>query len=158
MKKIIFAAVLLICLGLNAQTKTQRFSKNAIGLRLSDDGSFGNDGIWVEASYQRKVLTMNRIEVDLGIRNNDHYNDGYYYDNGVVKLTGLFQWVWHIDRGLNWYAGVGAGFGSYRNHARNNLPDNGGFGFVAGNIGIEYDFDFPLQVFTDFRPEVGFGD
>jgi hypothetical protein len=29
---------------------------------------------------------------------------------------------------------------------------------VAGNVGIEYDFDIPLILSLDFRPELGFGD
>ncbi|WP_317044708.1 hypothetical protein [Flavobacterium cyanobacteriorum] len=47
----------------------------------------------------------------------------------------------------------------------NNLPnwadgddDSGTFVFVAGNIGVEYNFDFPLQLSLDFRPEIYFGD
>ena len=36
--------------------------------------------------------------------------------------------------------------------------DSGTFLFVAGDIGIEYNFDFPLQLSLDFRPEVYFGD
>ena len=29
------------------------------------------------------------------------------------------------------------------------------FAFAAGNIGIEYDFDIPLLISLDFRPEFG---
>jgi hypothetical protein len=29
--------------------------------------------------------------------------------------------------------------------------------FIAGDIGIEYSFDFPLLLSLDFRPELGFG-
>jgi hypothetical protein len=25
----------------------------------------------------------------------------------------LYQWVWNIDGGFNWYAGVGGGVGNY---------------------------------------------
>ncbi|NNK72791.1 MAG: hypothetical protein HKO94_06335, partial [Flavobacteriaceae bacterium] len=29
---------------------------------------------------------------------------------------------------------------------------------AAGDIGIEYDFNIPLLISLDFRPEIGFGD
>ena len=29
--------------------------------------------------------------------------------------------------------------------------------FLAGDIGIEYNFDIPLLISLDFRPEFGFG-
>ena len=34
--------------------------------------------------------------------------------------------------------------------------DDETFFFVAGDIGIEYDFDIPLILSLDFRPEIGF--
>ena len=70
------------------------------------------------------------------------------------STAGLYQWVWNIDGGFNWYAGVGGGLGSYS-------YDNGGahyndtFAFAAGDIGLEYNFDIPLLVSLDFRPEFG---
>jgi hypothetical protein len=51
-------------------------------------------------------LGSNRLELDLGWRNrNDYKNNGY--DDNTIKLTALYQWVWNIDGGFNWYAGVG---------------------------------------------------
>ena len=32
------------------------------------------------------------------------------------------------------------------------------YALVAGDIGIEYNFDFPLQLSIDFRPEIYFTD
>ncbi|MEN8789577.1 MAG: hypothetical protein ABF295_08665, partial [Flavobacteriaceae bacterium] len=34
-------------------------------------------------------------------------------------------------------------------------PDGGLFVFAAGDIGVEYDFDIPLLLSLDFRPEIG---
>ena len=157
MKKIFLVAIILIGLAFSAQS--QNISKNAIGIRIGDNQGFG-----AEVSYQRKLSGNNRLELDLGWRNHSYYNKGhdYYYDTSAVKLVGLYQWVWNIDGGFNWYAGVGAGIGSFNN--RNNVTNNygyaehGAFGLVAGDIGIEYNFDFPLQLAVDFRPEIGFGD
>ena len=78
----------------------QSISENAIGLRLGD-----NDGFGAEVSYQKALGDNNRLEIDLGLRNNKNY-DGF-------KATGIYQWVWNIEGGFNWYAGVGGGLGNY---------------------------------------------
>lgn len=121
----------------------QDISDNAIGLRLGDSDGFG-----AEISYQRALGDNNRLEVDLGWRSGDAF-DGF-------KLAGLYQWVWVLDGDFNWYAGVGGGVGSYS--FENSAIDDETFIFAAGDIGIEYNFDFPLQLSLDFRPELGFGD
>ena len=56
---------------------------------------------------------------------------------------------------MHWYAGVGGGVGSW-SFDNNSNSDNGTFGLVAGDLGIEYDFDMPLQISLDFRPEIYF--
>lgn len=152
MKRLFLSAFMLM--GLAASTQAQEL-RNAIGLRIGD-----NDGFGAEVSYQRFLSPKNRLEFDLGWR------DSRYYD--AVKLVGLYQWVWNIDGGFNWYAGVGGGFGAWEYDDRDLPPwangndpdydDNGTFGVLAGDIGIEYNFDFPLQLSIDFRPEVYFGD
>ena len=140
MKKLIFLSILGLTLSLNAQN----ISKNAIGLRFGDNYGFG-----AEVSYQLKLQKNNRLELDLGWRNNDNLN--------FIKGTGLYQWVLNIEGDFNWYAGVGGGLGSlsYSGYKKNNLLYVGGgtYAFLAGNLGIEYDFDFPLLVSLDFRPE-----
>ena len=146
MKKIILSAVMLM--GLAFSANSQEIRKNALGLRLGD-----NDGFGGEISYQRGLGSNNRLELDLGWR------DSKYYD--AMKLAGLYQWVWNIDGGFNWYAGAGGGLGSYSFKDDYDFPgddDGGTFLFVAGDIGIEYVFDIPLQVSLDLRPELYFGD
>ncbi len=155
MKKIILVASMII--GLSFSADAQNSSKNAIGLRIGD-----NDGFGGEISYQRKIAKNNRLEFDLGWRDSNNVD--------AIKLVGLYQWVWNIDGGFNWYAGVGAGAGTwsygdryYYNNGNGNdgyyydgPDDSGAFGLVAGDIGIEYNFDFPLQLSLDFRPEIYF--
>lgn len=140
MKKIILVAGLIM--GLSFSGQAQNNSKNAIGLRLGD-----NDGFGGELSYQRKLASNNRLELDLGWRNSN--------DVDAVKLVGLYQWVWNIDGGFNWYAGVGGGVGTW-SYNQNNNSDNGAFALVAGDLGIEYNFDVPIQLSLDFRPEIYF--
>lgn len=141
--------LLILCLCITSfafTTQAQDIAENAIGLRLGD-----SDGLGAEISYQRALTDATRLEVDFGWR------DGNNYDG--VKLAALHQWVWNLDGNFNWYAGVGGGFGAF---SFDNLPDNvddsDSFLFAAGNIGLEYDFDIPLLISLDFRPEIGFGD
>lgn len=147
MKRLILTAAMLIGLAFSAQA--QEIPKNALGLRLGD-----NDGFGGEISYQRGLGDNNRLELDLGWR------DGRNYDG--MKLTGLYQWVWNIDGGFNWYAGVGAGIGSWKfnhdHHYNDDFDDHGTFLLVAGDIGVEYVFDIPLQISLDLRPELYFAD
>ena len=143
MKKIILSAFMLIGLAFNAQS--QDISKNALGLRIGD-----NDGFGGEISYQRGFSKNNRLELDLGWRNNNHVT--------ANKLVGLYQWVWQLDKGFNWYAGIGGGIGSW-SYDKGGFSDSGTFLLAAGDIGIEYNFqEAPIQLSLDFRPELYFND
>lgn len=149
MKKLFLSAFLLLGIAFSSQAQEQL---NALGLRLGD-----NDGFGGEISYQRYLNSSNRLEFDLGWRNAKHYD--------AAKLVGLYQWVWNIDGGFNWYAGVGGGLGTWEFNDDDRIPegfdgddDSGTFLLLAGDIGIEYNFDIPLQLSLDIRPEFYFGD
>ena len=123
--------------------QSQEISNNAIGIRFGD-----NDGFGGELSYQKKLNDGNRFEIDLGYR--DHKN----FD--AFKLTGIYQWMWNIDDGFNWYAGFGAGIGSWSSD--NGFVYDGKDGVFVnadGNIGLEYNFNAPFLISLDFRPEIG---
>jgi hypothetical protein len=68
-----------------------------------------------------------------------------------------------LEGDFNWYYGFGGGLGnvdfeprpSVSNPDRFETIDGGLFVFGAANLGIEYNFDFPLVLSLDFRPEVG---
>ncbi len=85
-----------------------------------------------EVSYQKSMGEHNRLEVNVDLRND-------------FKATGLYQWVWEIENKLNWYAGVGGGFSN----------DSAVKLFGSGVIGIEYNFESPILVSVDYRPEIG---
>ena len=146
MKRILFIAVAF--LGFTTAMTAQEIADNAIGLRLGDSDGFG-----AEVSYQRALGgNNNRLELDLGIRNGKNY-DGF-------KLAGIYQWVWNIDGGFNWYAGPAAGIANYSynyNDKGIKYDESETFVFVGGDIGIEYNFDIPLMISLDFRPEFGLG-
>ena len=121
----------------------QSISNNAIGLRMGD-----NDGFGGEISYQKALGDNNRLEIDLGLRNNKNY-DGF-------KATAIYQWVWNIEGGFNWFAGFGGGLGNYSGKDNDTFSET--FVFAAGDIGIEYSFaDAPILLSLDLRPEFGFG-
>ncbi|MCF6351036.1 MAG: hypothetical protein L3J23_08435 [Flavobacteriaceae bacterium] len=140
MKTLILFIVLIFTFSI--LTNAQEVADNTIGLRLGDA-----DGLGAEISYQKGLTGNNRLEFGLSWRNNSFYN--------AYKLVGTYQWVFELDQNFNWYVGAGGGLGSW--NVRNNfIGDSGVFLLVAGDIGIEYKFDFPLLLSLDFRPEIGF--
>ncbi|WOD43485.1 hypothetical protein [Hwangdonia lutea] len=142
MKKLFLLSVAV--LGFTFSASAQEISNNAIGLRLGDSDGFG-----AEISYQHALGDNNRLELDLGWRDGKNY-DGF-------KLAGLYQWVWNLDGGFNWYAGAGGGLGSFSVNVPGGSDATDTFIFAAGDVGIEYNFDIPLLLSLDFRPEIGFG-
>ena len=140
MKKTILLMLALISstLVMNAQ----HIADNAIGLRLGDSDGFG-----AEVSYQTSLGDNNRLEFGLGWRDGSNYS--------AARVVGLYQWVWQLDGSFNWYAGVGGGLATF-NFDDNTIDDETSV-FIAGDIGIEYDFGIPLLISLDFRPEIGFG-
>ncbi|MEX6627433.1 hypothetical protein [Tenacibaculum salmonis] len=130
MKKLFLAIGFLTLATVSANA--QDISENAIGIRSGGNGGFG-----AEISYQKKLNNINRLEVDLGIRKGNAF-----------KATGLYQWVWKLENQFNWFAGAGGGIATASGDSAL---------FAAGTIGVEYNFDIPLIVSLDFRPELGFG-
>lgn len=128
MKKVllVFGLLLSASLSINAQD----ISDNAIGVRFS-----GGNGTGGEISYQKALGSNNRLEIDLGLAN--EFTD--------FKATALHQWVWNLEEKFNWYAGFGGGI----------VSANGTGIYAAGTIGIEYNFDAPVLLSIDYRPEVG---
>jgi len=147
MQKIKILFSLLLFAFIVSFSNAQEISQNAIGLRIGDGDGFGT-----EVSYQRALGDSNRLEIDLGIRSGKNY-DGF-------RITGLYQWVWKLDGNFNWYAGAGGGIANYNYDS--DIPDFDDDGetfiFVAGQVGIEYNFDIPLILSLDTRPTIGFGD
>ncbi|WP_010134279.1 hypothetical protein [Ochrovirga pacifica] len=137
MKKLFFV-VGFIFIGLT--TQAQELSKHALGLRLGD-----NDGLGYEISYQRALTGATRMEFDLGLRSSDNVE--------AYKLSAIHQWVWDLSElapGFNWFAGAGGGLGTWEVAGESETFVN-----AAGNVGIEYHFNIPLQLSLDTRPEIG---
>ena len=126
MKRIILILVAVVALG------TSAMAQNNLGARLGV-----GYGVGAELSWQHG-LGGNRMEWDLGISSHDKW--------GYANLTGIYQWTWNITGGLGWYAGVGANLSIL-------TGDYSGFGLgIDGQVGLEYNFNIPLQLSLDFRP------
>jgi hypothetical protein len=138
MKKLFFAFILILSINMS---KAQ-VADHAIGLRLG-----GGNGFGTEISYQQGLGALNRLEFDLGIQSPPNAN--------AWGLAGLYQWVWKIDDGFNWYAGVGGRIGSW-SYNNDYVGSNRGGTFLAaaGDIGIEYAFPVGIQLSLDARPAI----
>ena len=135
----LIVSLIILSFTVNAQVEP-----HAIGARFG--GS--NYGGGLEVSYQHGLGDANRLEFDLG----------WSGHRGVshMRFSGIYQWVWALDGGLNWYAGPGAQFIL----ASSNGNSASAFG-IGGDIGIEYNFnenDVPLILSLDTRPMFHFGD
>ena len=97
----------------------------AVGIRV---------GYGVDLSYQHS-MGANFIEADLGLESFANLNIAATYNFMIAEF----------GPGLKFYAGPGValGFGNYLSVG------------VAGQAGIEYDFDFPLQLSLEVRPQLG---
>ena len=128
MKKIILAVALALGFAIAASAQPR-----ALGVRS------GNGG---EVSYQHS-LGSNFLEVDGGLvlGLNNVFN---------VGAKGFYNFmISEFGNGFGFYAGPGASIGlgvgkeSYLTIA------------AAGMVGIEYNFNFPLQISLDIRPQLG---
>ena len=132
MKKLFLA--LALTMTVNCVTFAQT-NERAIGIRGLDNSA--------EISFQNPLSNSTRVELDLGLYGFD--------DHSGFILSGIHQWVFGLEKSLNWYVGVGGQLGS-RSYKKNSVW-NSGFGLAfAGQIGIEYNFSIPLQVSFDYRP------
>jgi hypothetical protein len=139
MKKVILSFVLV--LGSLSLVSAQQ---NAIGLKL---------GWGADLSYQRYLNDANRLEFNLGLNS--------FESNSPFTLSGAYQWVWDLSQlapGFQWYAGVGAMCGIWSQEkvtvAGQTIVEGKTHFYVwaIGNVGIEYNFDFPLQLALDWTP------
>ena len=141
MKKLLLVAIMAVA-GVAAAVAQPR----AIG---------ANIGYGFDISYQHALGEANMIDVSLNLP----------LFSGI-GATATYDWInpfgtaipWNYAGQWNWYLGVGAAGGFY------GLFDNSKFSAayvgVAGQVGIAYDFWFPLQLSLDYRPNIGvhFGD
>lgn len=78
---------------------------------------------------------------------------------GGINVTGLFQMQQRLPgtQRFNWYYGGGAHVGIYQTQRFNidrNVNDTRVILGADGILGIEYNFDFPLNVSLDWKPAI----
>lgn len=126
MKKIIVAAALALCFTFAASAQPK-----ALGVRF---------GYGVDLSYQHNLGDANFIEADLGLGEFAFFNLAGTYNFMIAQPDWTAQGEW------GFYAGPGVALG-----AGKGIFNVG----IAGQVGLEYTFDFPLQLSIDIRPQIG---
>lgn len=154
MKKIVLTFVAFVMFGGMA------FSQISLGGRFYSGLTSG-----VEASLLYGMSQNTRIEADLGVSfgvmtkkytTTPVYGAAYTWDGypayHVFTASGSYQWTFNIIKGFGWFVGPAAqvGIGS------NSDGDFYGRLAVGAQGGVEYKFDFPLQVSLDVRPMIDF--
>lgn len=113
-------------------------------------------GYGVSLSYQH-TIEKDMVSVDLDF-------PGFK----AIGAAATYDWInpfgtkcWSTPKGeWNWYIGVGAACGlgldvvKFENRYNEFTVRNSYFG-IAGRFGLEYNFQFPLQLSIDWRPVVG---
>lgn len=133
MKKSLIVAALLFVLG----TASAIAQPRAVGVRL---------GYGVEFSYQHG-MGDNMLSIDAGL-------PGF----GGIEAAVTYDWInpfhtqipWNNKGEWNWSLGVGGAAGWWWISSYNYA-----FVGVAGRVGVEYNFWFPLQLSVEWRPAFG---
>lgn len=113
-------------------------------------GRLGNYGI--DVSYENYVFGgADFLEFGLGLDNG--FSTSSFHVDGIYNFmilepdrTPVGHW--------GFYAGPGASVAVWKNSDDENTVYAG----FLGNVGLEYTFNFPLQLSIDFRPRLMFGD
>jgi hypothetical protein len=114
----------------------------ALGIRI---------GNGVDVSYENYAGGSNFMEFELGL---DGYHGSAFHVDGLYNLM-IAQPSWTSSGSWGFYGGPGAGVAVWNDSDKDNTSVYAG---IIGNLGLEYTFDFPLQLSIDVRPRIMFGD
>lgn len=149
MKRIILTISIILSVAAVASAQPR-----SAGIRLGGTG--------IDATYQHSMNQNQFIEGNLGL-------DFGYNANGKAgfKATAIYNFIWArpawTEQG-SWalYAGPGVSLGGVNDMAvykfgkeRLGYLDGGFMIALAAQVGLEYNFDFPLQLSLDIRPCFG---
>ncbi|MBO6248015.1 MAG: hypothetical protein J6N54_04290 [Bacteroidales bacterium] len=138
MKRLLSVAVALMALAFVAAAQPK-----AVGLR------FGNYG--VDVSYENYSGDNDFLEFELGLDS--------MFSTSAFHLDGIYNFMiarpdWTVEGQWGFYVGPGASVAVWDNGKDENVVYAG----LLGNVGLEYIFDFPLQLSLSLRPRFMFGD
>ena len=133
MKKSLIIAIIALSCGTFAYAQPR-----AIGVNLGF-----SDGI----SYEHSLGEKNMLDIAVSIPFLTWGVGAHVTYDWIDPFNAVFPWEeqgeWH------WYMGVGGAGGIY------GFGAPGWYAGVAGHVGFEYDFWFPLQLSIDWRPSFG---
>lgn len=113
-------------------------------------GRLGNYGI--DVSYENYVMGgTDFLEFGLGLDNG--FSTSAFHVDGIYNFM-ILEPDWTLVGHWGFYAGPGASVAVWKNSDDENTVYAG----FLGNVGLEYTFNFPLQLSIDFRPRLMFGD
>lgn len=117
--------IIAITVALVAFAAVAAAQPRAIGIRAGYGG---------ELSYQHSIGS-NFAEFDLGLFGHS------------AAISGIYDFIIAGDGNFNFYAGPGARLGAWVG------KDYSGFDLgIAAQVGIEYNFTFPMQISLDWKP------
>lgn len=137
MKKIIFAAFVLLAMHAQAQSTGDTYS-TGVGVKF------------YPGAITVKHFTKSNTAIE-GL--------AYFWDNGT-RFTGLYEIHGDINGapGLRWYVGPGAHIGFWSQKWKDAYPDrSSGVAIgVDGVIGLDYKFNAPIDLSLDWQPSFNF--
>lgn len=135
-----FVIIIIAVFGLAAVAAAQ---PKAIG------GRVGNYGL--DVSYENYVgAGSDFLEFELGL--DDAFSTSAFHFDGVYNIM-IAHPDWTSEGQWGFYAGPGASVAVWNSGQVDNVVYAG----ILGNIGLEYIFDFPLQLSMSLRPRLMFG-
>lgn len=108
-------------------------------------------------SYQHSLGEANMLDVAVNVPLQIGGESVGFGIGGIVT----YDWInpfgtaipWEYQGQWNWYLGVGGSAGAYGIFSKE--TPNYWYAGVAGHVGVEYQFWFPLQLSLDIRPTFG---
>lgn len=140
MKKVLVLCCLLTGLMMTTETKAQQ--TNAVGLGID----FGSGSTLVGPSYKH-FFTGNHVgQFEVLFGNNYTVLEAFY----------LYHKDFPNANGLQWYLGVGAGFGFYDGGSNFLLRPTAGLDYKINSVPLSFSFDWRPTIFigdgSDFEP------
>ena len=112
-------------------------------------GRIGNYGL--DVSYENYAGDYDFLEFELGL--DDVFSTSAFHFDGMYNFM-IARPDWTAEGDWGFYAGPGASVAIWDKGEDRSIVYAG----ILGNVGLEYIFDFPLQLSVSLRPRVMFGD